>query len=56
MEGFSYTNAEREAMNAAFMAGVGRPLSEEEFQELEARAAECPVRVTKKDFERIRKA
>jgi hypothetical protein len=56
VEDFSYTKAEREAMNAAFVAGVGRPLSEAEFQYLEELAAKCPIRVTKNDFEQIWKA
>jgi hypothetical protein len=53
MEGFSFSKAERAAMNAAFMAGVRRPLSEADFKNLEELAAQCPIRVTKKDFERI---
>ena len=56
MEGFSYTNVEREALNAAFMAGVGRPLSEAEFPYLEALAAECPIRMTKEDAKQMAKA
>jgi hypothetical protein len=56
MGGFFYTNAEREAINAAFLAGVKRPLSEAEFQYLEALAAECPIRMTKEDAKRMAKA
>jgi hypothetical protein len=56
MEGFSYTKVEREAMDAAFMAGVGRPLSEAELQYLEALAAECPIRLTKEDTDQMAKA
>ena len=56
MEGFSFSKAERAAMNAAFMAGVGRPLSEAELQYLEALAAECPIRLTKEDADQMAKA
>jgi hypothetical protein len=53
MEAFSYTKAERETLNAAFRAGVGRPLSAADFKNLEELAAQCPPRVTKKDFDRV---
>jgi hypothetical protein len=56
MAGFSYTNAEREVINAAFMAGVKRPLSDAQFQYLEALAAECPIPMTKKDANQMAKA
>jgi hypothetical protein len=56
MGGFFYTNAEREAINAAFLTGVKRPLSEAEFQYLEDLAAKCPIRMTKEDAKRMAKA